>query len=114
MTPGYERAIGLTGRVKVGAYYTDGKCLAEIYKVARLGHIMVRECETGGILGYGIDAFRAHWWLVFSDNRRLNANPHVGGSIPPSHNRKPRTRGVSHFVCCRMGAHGATGASTRC
>jgi hypothetical protein len=64
MTPGYERAIGLTGRVKVGAYYTDGKCLGEIYKVARLGHIMVRECETGEIFGYGIDAFRAHWWLV--------------------------------------------------
>ena len=63
-TPGYERAIQLTGRVKVGAYYTDGKVLGRIYKVARLGHIMVEDCDTGVIYGYGIDAFRAHWWLV--------------------------------------------------
>lgn len=60
---GYERAIDLTRRVKVGAIYTDGKALAEIYGVASLGHIQVR-FDDGEIYGYGIDAFRARFWLV--------------------------------------------------
>ena len=64
MAKGYERAMALTARVKVGSYYTDGRCLCEVYKKAELGHIMLRDCATGEIFGYGIDAFRACWWLV--------------------------------------------------
>jgi hypothetical protein len=66
MSKGYERAVALTKRVKVGAYYTDGKCLAQVHKVASLGHIMLEVVEGGEstIYGYGIYAFRRHWWLV--------------------------------------------------
>lgn len=56
MTKGYERAIALTERVKVGSYYTDGKCLGQIHKVASLGHILIEVVEGGEsiIYGYGI------------------------------------------------------------
>ena len=47
MTAGYERAIKLTERIHVDDYYTDGVVLGQIYKVARLGHIMVEVLEKG-------------------------------------------------------------------
>jgi hypothetical protein len=63
------RAVGPIGvqyarRVKPGAYYTDGKCLAEVYRVYELGHIQLLDVQTNEILGYGIEEFRRNWWLV--------------------------------------------------
>ena len=94
MTKGYQRAMALTKRVRVGAYYTDGKCLAQVYKVASLGHVMLEVVEGGEstVFGYGIDAFRRHWWLVRegeSDPSQSRLLPDPASSLALSSNLNP-------------------------
>jgi hypothetical protein len=59
-----ERRKALTRRVQVESYYSNGKDVCEVVKVYELGHVMVRCVRTGEWTGWGIDGFRAEWWLV--------------------------------------------------
>ena len=54
----------LTDRVHVGAFYTDGRRLAEVTRVYDLGHVAMLDALTGDYIGVGIIGFRAEWWLV--------------------------------------------------
>ena len=68
-----ERRKALTRRVQVGAYYGNGRRLAEVVKVYALGYVLLRDVRVAeswdgdpGVAysGFGIDAFRREWWLV--------------------------------------------------
>lgn len=68
-----ERRKRLTARVRLWAYYTDGRRLAEVVKVYELGHIILRDVRVTDtwegdpfvcFISVGIDGFRRDWWLV--------------------------------------------------
>jgi hypothetical protein len=55
---------GLTQRVEVGAYYTDGADLWEVVEVNALGTVTLRGDRSKTARMLGIDAFRRRFWLV--------------------------------------------------
>jgi hypothetical protein len=51
-------------RVRVGAYYTDGRDLWEVVEVNALGTVTLRDASRGTARTLGIDAFRRQFWLA--------------------------------------------------
>lgn len=54
----------LAGRVVPGAYYTDGRALFEVDAIGATGCVTLRSCWNGGTRCFGIEDFRAKFWLV--------------------------------------------------
>jgi hypothetical protein len=59
-----EQAKEWTARVQTGAFYTDGRTVAQVMRVHALGHIQLQDARSGDWVGVGIRAFREHWWRV--------------------------------------------------